>query len=241
MRRSVYRGCVRLYGRLGKECGSDGCGGSCGMCPSGSTCGNGVCQVVCGDAECGEGETKCTCPGDCGEPCQNLACGPSICGWSCGACEANVTCIEGVCAKDSWTDPTTGLDWVVSPPSTGMMFTSALAYCWGYAGGTAGWRLPTITELATLIRGCPATEPGGSCNVSNGDCTTGDCTDSECWGCTFDVGPAEGCYWPQGLAGTCGTYWSSTAYSDQYKWAIEFRNAGLKGISGNSIRVRCVR
>lgn len=27
----------------GKECGSDGCSGSCGTCPTGETCQNGVC------------------------------------------------------------------------------------------------------------------------------------------------------------------------------------------------------
>ena len=49
-------------------CGDDGCGGSCGTCPSGYTCVvNGTCQEnpgsVCGNATCGDAASCCHCNG----------------------------------------------------------------------------------------------------------------------------------------------------------------------------------
>jgi hypothetical protein len=57
-----------------RECGPDGCGGSCGECPGNDTCdtstGQCVCQPKCGGKECG----------------------PNGCGGSCGECPDSHTC-----------------------------------------------------------------------------------------------------------------------------------------------------
>jgi hypothetical protein len=60
----------------GKECGDDGCGGSCGGCPVGANCVSGAClEYVC-------------------EPqCAGLACGPDGCGGSCGDCAGDTICL----------------------------------------------------------------------------------------------------------------------------------------------------
>ncbi len=99
---------------LGKECGEDGCGGSCGDCAGGQDeCVNGacVCQPHCVDMECGDdgcggdcgvclGEQNqcqdgaCYCQGDC----SGKVCGDDGCGSSCGECPVLHKCIEGVCA-----------------------------------------------------------------------------------------------------------------------------------------------
>jgi hypothetical protein len=54
----------------GKECGDDGCGGSCGTCGDGLACSpdftcSTCCTDVCGDGTCGGDETCASCPDDC--------------------------------------------------------------------------------------------------------------------------------------------------------------------------------
>ena len=60
-----------------KECGDDGCGGACGLCPGGSTCDSG----------------HCTCVPDCA----GKQCGTDGCGGSCGACPPSYVCQDGIC------------------------------------------------------------------------------------------------------------------------------------------------
>ena len=57
----------------GKECGDDGCGGSCGACEDDETCDLGICVEsppgpICGDDVCEPPEDFGTCPEDCEEP-----------------------------------------------------------------------------------------------------------------------------------------------------------------------------
>jgi hypothetical protein len=101
----------------GKECGSDGCGGSCGACEDGFVCGGGdtcvedTCEADCvgkdcGDdgcggscGECADGE-ECSMAGLCGEicvpDCEGKECGDDGCEGSCGVCDAG-ECTDGVC------------------------------------------------------------------------------------------------------------------------------------------------
>ncbi len=92
----------------GKECGTDGCGGECGVCAGpqdlcleggcicqpacdGKQCGPDGCGGVCGECPdpqyvCIEG--SCTCQPDC----MFKNCGPNGCGGSCGACTSSEVC-----------------------------------------------------------------------------------------------------------------------------------------------------
>jgi hypothetical protein len=63
---------------LAKECGDDGCGGNCGLCPGNSTC---------------EDDFKCSCLADC----TGKQCGDDGCGGSCGNCPPNWVCQDGAC------------------------------------------------------------------------------------------------------------------------------------------------
>ena len=68
----------------GHECGSDGCGGSCGTCPAGQSCVGGQCACV--------------------PDCANRTCGPDGCGGSCGLCPRSASgdimaCADGVCVE----------------------------------------------------------------------------------------------------------------------------------------------
>ena len=63
----------------GRECGTDGCGGSCGSCSGADTCSAG----------------RCTCTPDCG----GTECGPDGCRGSCGTCSTGEKCVSGQCKE----------------------------------------------------------------------------------------------------------------------------------------------
>jgi hypothetical protein len=75
------------------ECGSDGCGGSCGTCDAGTTCVKGFCQCVpnCGQAQCG----------------------PDGCGGSCGTCVAPLPCQIATCGTSGGCQYTIDSKWCV--------------------------------------------------------------------------------------------------------------------------------
>ena len=93
----------------GKECGGDGCGGTCGDCPKGYVCDSGACAADCPtlcEGHCGnQGQTgECQC-GDCPEgtscdsghcvcqpDCEGKDCGGDNCGGNCGKCPPNYIC-----------------------------------------------------------------------------------------------------------------------------------------------------
>lgn len=130
----------------------------------------------------------------------------------------------------SWTDPATGLIWEKNPTETEVNWAQAVDHCGGLAGG-AGWRLPDIDELRSLIRGCPGTVTGGSCNESVSCPGAGtDCCNEPCMGCEWLKGPGPGgCYWPDELKGLCDWYWSATAAGDLTSYACfaHFANGHL--------------
>ena len=91
-------------------CGPNGCGGSCGSCPPGIPCVDGICpcQPSCSGQECGADG----CGGSCGEcnygvcsdglcicepACNGKDCGSDGCSGSCGTCPANDVCQGGNC------------------------------------------------------------------------------------------------------------------------------------------------
>jgi hypothetical protein len=84
----------------GKQCGDDGCGGSCGTCPPGSGCVAGTCA--------------------CQPACSGKTCGPDGCGGSCGSCQAGQTCSGGSCA---------GGDSCNGVPYEGCCLNGVLYYC----------------------------------------------------------------------------------------------------------------
>ncbi len=112
-----YLACVSCVPTCsGKECGPDGCGGSCGACGDEEKCQGGVCVVVCvpdcSDSECGNNGCGGSCgsclpgfeciDGICEEPCQpscfSAECGPDGCGGVCGYCGPAETCsADGQC------------------------------------------------------------------------------------------------------------------------------------------------
>jgi len=147
-----------------------------------------------------------------------------------------------------WVDQATGL-WWQDPPRTSMLtWQDASDYCSGLVlGAQSGWRLPTISELRSLISGCSATGTGGSCGVTD-ICSGENCMDQTCGGCDYMKGPGRnGCYWDAALAGDCGSapFWSSTSDADDAlsAWYVWF-DAGYVNLflkTPQVFNVRCVR
>jgi hypothetical protein len=137
-------------------------------------------------------------------------------------------------AKDKiWKDEKSGLTWQVTPTGGTMEWFDAKSHCTGLSLNGGGWHLPTIVELRSLIRGCTARTAGPSCN------------DKE--------GPADGCYWPAEMQGTCGYYWSSSPHNsdvdtsspnnhDEAAWYVSFDGGDFTyGEAYAPGHVRCVR
>ncbi|MBR58273.1 MAG: hypothetical protein CMH54_09655 [Myxococcales bacterium] len=93
-----------------KNCGADGCGGSCGACPEGELCYSGECLCApdCTDLECGDdgcggscgncandqfcGDNGICIDEDCTPKCAAKECGDDKCGGSCGSCPPGEEC-----------------------------------------------------------------------------------------------------------------------------------------------------
>jgi len=69
--------CVCVPSCVGRECGDDGCGGSCGGCPVGEVCFRHPWGPT---SEC------------CVPHCEGMECGDNGCGGSCGGCSKGEVC-----------------------------------------------------------------------------------------------------------------------------------------------------
>lgn len=79
----------------GKQCGDDGCGGTCGTCPAGEHCSSGACVP------------------DCVPNCEGRECGDDGCGGVCGFCPQGKVCgawddVWGLCVDPPCTPDCTG-------------------------------------------------------------------------------------------------------------------------------------
>jgi hypothetical protein len=174
--------------------------------------------------------------GDC-----HTACEHGCDGNSCyPQCNPSDPCCEPDGTTKSWYDATSGLCWQKFPSETAMnWYRAAGVFHYLYNPNTKNhcstlgseWRLPTISELRSLVRSgndaeCHTIEwdinwdavpPGycgvwDDCRVAN-NCWTSACDPTECGN---EYGPgAYGCYWDIDMAfvgglAECGYYWSSS-------------------------------
>jgi hypothetical protein len=161
--------------------------------------------------------------------------------------DAGPGCEAGTEPDGTWCDPVSGLLWEDPPGGTTMDWDAARTYCGGLSIGSYGpgsWELPTIDALRSLIRGCPATMTGGTCGITMSCPTGGACWSDACYGCSASTGPGTGgCYWPAGMGGTCGWFWSSSLDPDtaDWVWGVYFTEGGLDDSdTGIHYSVRCV-
>lgn len=116
------------------------------------------------------------------------------------------------------------------------------------------WRLPKISELRTIIKGCKKTQPGGTCEI--GDKSAVENWNEDC-GCKYGDGPGEkGYYWEKSIWKTKNsdytTLWSSSTVTDdkELAWFVFmgegavgyfFKKGHLHGMMRGAHTVRCVR
>lgn len=100
-----------------------------------------------------------------------------------------------------------------------------------------GGRLPTISELRTLIQNCPATETGGECGVTDDCLSYDDCLNDACSGCEL-VSFGE-----YSVFGDGNWFWSSSEVSEDYAWAVYFSEGrvGYNDSKNYPMGTRCVR
>jgi hypothetical protein len=238
---------------VGTVCGNATCSGST---QSGPTC-NAAGACVSGTKECypyacvqGSGcNTSCTTNADC------VSGNSSFCGKN-GMCTVDAKCWHATDASSTpllWqanpkeiSDADNGpyapqYHRYDSPGATPDDVCNALTLC-----GFDDWVVPTISELRSLVRGCPSIVTGGTCGVT--DTCLGTACNTACDICENGAGPGPGqCYWPVGINGPCSLYWSSSVYFDSDRSSYRYRYIGFS--DGNlwscdpsdANYVRCVR
>lgn len=157
--------------------------------------------------------------------------GPGTTGPTVGCMPGSPCCNDAGEYEECFIDDVTGLAWELVPQGGNPNVADALAYCDALTLlGSGGWRVPTVDELRSLLRGCPDTASSGACGLTD-DCATADCRDDACDGCidTPNEGPAMfGCYWNPNLQGECSGYWSSTTPGGGLGWLVDFDDATIR-------------
>ena len=142
----------------------------------------------------------------------------------------------GNTGESSWTDNETGYTWSEAVHWE-MNRSDAINYCDSLTeDGISNWRLPTISELRTLVINCPATETGGQCQVTD-DCLESLCSDDSCSGCEW---AGDGKY---SKLNDTAWFWSSSEQSDNtgFGWGLNFFLAFVgDGGFHNPGSVRCI-
>ena len=176
---------------LGKDCGSDGCGGECGTCLGGQTCQAGTCTG-----------TACT------PDCTGKQCGPDGCTGTCGNCLTGKTCTAGLCATDGCTPSCAGKECGDNGCGGVCGTCGAGTEC---QAGTC--RAPQICTPVCAGRECGddgcsgvcgACQPPLKCTVAGRCADPATCTPA----CTGKQCGDDGC---DGVCGTCGTGLSCSA------------------------------
>jgi hypothetical protein len=150
-----------------------------------------------------------------------------------------------------WCDETSGLCWLNPPDDQFYIWQDdwqhAVDYCDSLSfAGFSDWRLPTVSELRSLVRGCDATMTGGTCGVTDG-CLESGCMDGSCDGCDDFEGPGfGGCYWGSDVVGDCTNsfYWSSSSDpdDDSFAWNMGLYDGHVEHTEKSlGLFARCVR
>lgn len=156
---------------------------------------------------------------------------------------ASVRCIrtktykdQSFLRKNSTSNTAKELQW--SNKAAKKMFArDAVDYCENLSeNGHNDWRLPTISELRSLIQNCEETETGGSCGVTENCLSQNNCKNKACDGC-------EDTTIQYSKLGDKSFFWSSSfrPESSNNAWYIDFTYASIHGHSDSKKSVRCVR
>jgi len=125
-------------------------------------------------------------------------------------------------------------NWSEKAPKE-LTWTEAAQYCANLKeGGYSEWRLPTISELRSLIESCSQTE---KCNVTD-KCKSRDCFNDYCLGCISSS------IYGYSVLDDKERLWSDAFMSNDDKsvWVLDYFNGSLMFYSKDELNfVRCVR
>lgn len=117
----------------------------------------------------------------------------------------------------------------------------AVNYCANLReNGYSGWRIPTISELRTLIQNCPSIETDGSCKITDYCLNTENCMYNSCKGCDY-AASSDGKY---SKLGDIDTFWSSSENEEGNQYWVNFSSASIELENGSSVHlksIRCIR
>ena len=160
-------------------------------------------------------------------------------------CETGYHCEDGSCTEDRYTWKGR---WEKRRYHLIYHHEDAVEYCDKLVlDGYDDWRMPNISELRKLIRGCGYTEYDGSCNISAYGCLDYSCANDACrQSCEYHGGPDESmCYGPDEMDMRQYDYWSSSALADDTErfWCVGFTYADMYTKKGyyDLAFVRCIR
>jgi formylglycine-generating enzyme required for sulfatase activity len=179
---------------VGKQCGSDGCGGDCGACPQDYLCQpDGTCaadcQQVCAGVECGAAGLEKEC--DCGQACDDgIDCTDDSCnGNACvhapddAGCQDDNACTLAVCLPDGCKlIPLIGHPCDDGNPCTSLDSCIAGAEapaCQGVAVVCDDGNACTDDQCDPVL-GCTAVPNTAACADDGNPCTADICADGEC-------------------------------------------------------------
>jgi Protein of unknown function (DUF1566) len=195
---------------------------------------------------------------ECRELCQEISPNVGVCVNNATDCSDAAECFDF--SDDSgdddttefdgtWTDSETGLMWQVDHCVGGLDYDSSIECCNKLdLAGYSDWQLPSISQLRTIIRGCPTTKLGGSCGITD-QCSSLSCENSACYqnNCDTRGGPNEGYYWPDEFVIYGNAYISRTRVADSgythQVWYIPFITAKIINQSGDfdQYSAKCIR
>ncbi len=195
----------------GLECGSDGCGGTCGPCGADERCHEGQCVLCvadcngkeCGDNGCGGTCGNCKtdevcsasqCEPQCTPSCAGRDCGNNGCGGICGSCESDEQCVNGA-REQACVPACSGRD--CGDDSCGGSCGSCTG---GKTCNAGGFCVAAACAPSCSGRNCGDDGCGGSC----GTCAVGVCSNGTCGPDCEPVCDGKSCG-NDGCGGSCGT------------------------------------
>ena len=132
--------------------------------------------------------------------------------------------------NDIYTDNELGIIWQSYHYFDTYTLQEANVYCENlYLACRKNWRVPTISELRSIIVGCPATETGGQCGVTD-ECTGSSCMNDYCESCGRLQGNGSGGeYWLNLFGISEGTVaWSSSLANGQDAWVVSYEWGSIR-------------
>lgn len=167
-----------------------------------------------------------------------------VSGKSCGKLDK----VAGTDGSTLCKDPATNLMWSPKYDDT-MNYDTASAYCENLdLGGHDDWRMPTVSELRTLIINDPTVETGGACALTDSCLDQATCFNAEvCAPYYMDyIWAPRSKFENDSYAGS--TFWSSSEAGEDLYWVLKFSEfMGKAGFDYEDkdydwvATVRCVR